>query len=312
MMPLALAVVLAVAGCGGGDDDGGGGGGGGPDAADPGADGGGGDFEAPAQGQFTAMEARFGAGDQFSAVGGTFLAPRPQYHELFAESGECRMWVYHVGACDDGCAGTGICDSEGTCIPYPAFVSAGDVTIDAPGGTTTLDDTEYGYVPSGGVPDGELFAPGDEVALSAPGGDDTDAFALSATGVAPIEIDLEAGGDSGEDSLVLEPGGDLTDTWDGQEGGARVRLELLTDNAGHGMPVREMIECESPDDGSITVPQAMIDALPAMAYRNICAGTDCPPSSVTRFTEDRKTVGDHDVALRAGFQQYFVLVINGG
>ncbi|HUS67591.1 MAG TPA: hypothetical protein VMZ28_23810 [Kofleriaceae bacterium] len=306
-MRVLVIVLVSVLGCGGGDDDGGGGGG--PDGGgEPEIDGGGGGaWGAPADGQFTATEARFAQGDQFGAVTGTFVDERPQYHELAEESGECRLWLYHVAACDEGCAGTGICDAEGTCIPYPQHVQAGDVTIAG----VTLEDSEYGYVPGGAV-DSELFAPGDAVSLSAAGGDGSAAFALDAEGVAPIALDLVNAGGEDEDALVLEAGADLEVTWEASDGAARVRLELLTDNSGHGYPVLEMIECESADDGSITVPQSMIDAMPAKAYQNICAGSDCPPSSLMRFTEDRKTVGDHDVALRVGFQQYFILVVNDG
>lgn len=298
-------LVSVLAACGGGDDDPGGRPDGGGDPVDGG---GGGAPDEPAHGRFDAIEARFGDGDQFAAVSGSFLDARPRYHALHLESGECRMWTYHVEACDDGCVGTGICDAEGTCIPYPEHVSAGDVTV----GSQTLTDTEYGYIDEGGLPGADLVDPGETLAASAAGGADVGAFALEAEGVEPIAMELEIGGEEGEDSLILEPGGDRTITWEPASGDARVRLELLTDNSGHGMPVHEVIECESADDGSITVPQAMIDALPAKAYQNICAGSDCPPSSLTRFTEDRKTVGDHDVALRVGFQHYFILVVNGG
>lgn len=305
MRVLVLVMVLVSGlGCGGGDDDGAGG----PDGGgEPEADAGGGDFDEPAAGQFEAFEGRFGTGTPFTGITGSFVDARVQSHDLAMEAGECRLWVHHVEGCSGECVGVGVCDADGECVPFPSPVRAGDVEIAAPGGTVTIDDTEYGYFADQQI-DGDLADPGEAVTASAPGGEDAGAFELEAAGVEPIGLDLEDAGGGDEDALRLVDGGDLVVTWEPGDGD-RVRLDLMTDNAGHGLPVREWIECESADDGTITVAQALVEAMPDKAYSNVCAGTDCPPSALMRFTEDRKTVGDQDVALRVGFQQYFILVI---
>ena len=311
---LVIVMVLMLVGCGGGDDDGGGGGG--ADAGDPGGGDGdagpGGVFDEPAEGQFDAFERRYASHDPSTGVTGSFLDGRPVSHELLLEEGECRMWVHHVGDCGEECVHDGmggICGPDGTCQPFPTLLSAGDLEVSAPGGTVTLVDSEYGYSPTNFI-DGDLAAPGQAVTLTAPGGADVDAFELEARGVLPIALgELEDAGGGEANALVLVDGDDVVVTWEPAGAGDRVRLDLMTDNTGHGLPVLEWIECDSADDGSITLPQAMIEALPDKVYSDVCAGTDCPLSELSRYTEDRKSMGDRDVALRVGSQQLFVLVV---
>ncbi len=308
MPRLALLAIALLMACGG-DDDGGGGGGGDADAA-PEADGGGGGDDGPrdrVEGDIAVYEGAFGeGGTEWSYVQASIIDPRPQYMALEMEAGDCRMWSYQPGDCGQ-C--TGLCDAEGECVPFPISLSAGTLTVGGvEGGDIEIEPTEYGYFLQSSPP-ADLFGADSDVTLAAAGGDDVAAFSLSAGGVDPVSIDLVEGGEEGRaDTLRLEDGGDLTLTWDPARPGTRVRLEINSNNRGHGLPVDSMIECESDDDGSLTVPRAMIEAFPDKPYQNICAGTDCPPSTVTRYRYDRAAVGDLEVELRVEFREQFIVV----
>jgi hypothetical protein len=306
---LALAVVILVAACGGDDDGGGGGGGGDADAA-PEADGGGGGDDGPrdrVEGDIAVYEGEFGeGGTEWSYVQASIIDPRPAYMTLEMETGGCRMWSYEPGDCGP-C--TGLCDAEGECVPFPTSLSAGTLTVGGvEGGDIEMEPTEYGYFLDS-APPADLFAADSDVTVTASGDADVAAFSLSASGVDPISIDLVEGGEEGrEDALRLEDGGDLTLSWEPARPGTRVRLEINSNNRGHGLPVDSMIECEGDDDGSLTVPRVMIEAFPEKPYQNICAGTDCPPSTLTRYRYDRTAVSDLEVELRVEFREQFIVV----
>ena len=306
MVRLALAVLLFL-GCGG-DDDGGGGSDGGDTDGAPEADGGGGG-DGPrdrAEGDVAVYEGIFGeGGTAWSYVQASILDPRPQYMALEMEAGDCRMWSYQPGDCGP-C--TGLCDGDGECVPFPTSLSAGLLTVSGvEGGDIEMEPTEYGYFLDA-APPADLFAPDAEVTLTAAGGPDVDGFSLATGGVDPIAIDLVAAGEGGQDSLRLEDGADLELGWEPARPGTRVRLEINSNNSGHGLPVNSMIECESDDDGSLTVPRAMIEAFPEKPYQNICAGTDCPPSTLTRYRWDRAAVSGLEVELRVEFRAQFIVV----
>ncbi|HEU5057484.1 MAG TPA: hypothetical protein VFU21_13200 [Kofleriaceae bacterium] len=307
---LALAILFSLAAACGGDDDGGGGDrdGGSADGS-PEVDGGGGGGDGPrdrVEGHIAVYEAVFGDGGyESSYVEASILDPRPRYARLEMEADGCRMWSYQPGECG---VCQGLCDAEGECVPYPTPLSAGVLTVSGvQGGDLTIEPSEYGYFLET-APPADLFTPDADIALDAAGGPDVDAFELAAGGVDPVAIELEDGGGGETDTLRLEDGGDLTVSWEPARPGTRVRLEINSDNAGHGLPVDSMIECESDDDGSLTVPRAMVEAFPEKPYQNICAGTDCPPSSLTRYRWDRTAVGDLEVELRVEFRRLFLVV----
>ena len=308
----ALALLLLLVACGGDDDGAGDGGDGGDADGAPEADGGGGGGDGPrdrVEGDLSVYEGRFGEGEtanDWSYLLASFVDPRPRYMTLEMESGACRMWSYQPGGCGE-C--TGLCDAEGECVPFPTQLSAGVVTFAGMnGGEVEMEPTEYGYFLDTAIPP-DLFGADSEVTVSAAGGADVDAFSLTAGGVDPIGIDLVAQGEGeNQDTLRLEDGANLTLSWEPARPGTRVRLEINSNNQGHGLPVDSMIECEADDDGSLTVPRAMIEAFPDKGYQNICAGTDCPPSSLTRYRWDRAAVGDLEVELRVEFRAQFIVV----
>lgn len=311
---LAIALGLMLSGCGNqnGNGDGGEGSGddGGGDDADDGDDGdrvdGGVGPGEPAEGQFRIIEGTWGEGGfQHSRVSGSIVDPRPRYHRLEQESGACRLWRYEVAGCSD-CEG--LCNADGKCVPLPEQLSAGNVTIEGLGEPLVMRFDDYGYYVNTTVPN-ELFDQEDRVRLQAAGGGDVAKFALSADGVEPITIDLEPGeGAKVPDMIRMENGADFVLRWSPIVRGTRVRLEIVTDNRGHGLPVDAMIECDADDTGELVVPRAMVEAFPDRQYYNACAGTDCPPSTLTRYLSDRTEVDGRAMELVVGAQQEFIVV----
>jgi hypothetical protein len=311
-------VLFAVSGCGAddsgggdrGDRDGGDGGDGGdgdgaPDAGGDQPDGSVGPGE-PAEGEFQISEVHFGQ-DAFrrGSAFGSIVDPRPRYHRLEGSVGACQLWTYEVGSCED-C--DGLCDAGGECVPFPVQLSAGQVTVDGLSEDFVMQFQAYGYYPPFVLPS-ELWDDGDMVALEAAGGADVPAFSLAAAGVDAIELELERGGGDGEvDTLRLEDGADLVLSWSPVAPGARVRLELMSNNRAHGLPVDVLIQCEAGDSGRMVVPRAFIEAFPDKPYQSACAGTDCPPSSLTRFRSDSTEVGGRDVILEVAAQREFIVV----
>lgn len=307
---LALFLVAVLSGCG---DGGSGSDAGSDDAGDSGDSGdGGGDGPdgsigpgEPADGQFTVVETHFGE-DVFQTGNafGSILDPRPRYHLLEDSAGACQMWELTSASCDP-CLG--ICDVDGNCV-VPDELSAGDVTVEAVGWSTVMRHQDYGYYPTEVLPT-ELYAEGDEVALTAAGGGDVAAFSLSARGAEPIAMELERGQPEGDlDMLRIEDGADFELTWSPVVSGTRVRLAILSNNRGHGLPVDVFIECEADDTGRMVVPRALVEAFPDKPYQNACAGSDCPPSSLMRFRADRVEIGGRDIELRVGSQRQFIMV----
>jgi hypothetical protein len=305
---VALQLVIAIAACGddgdgmaddGGDanDDG--------DGADGGDGGDGGDGPGePAEGQFEIRESEFGEGEQaWSLMRGSIVDPRPVYHRLEQEAGACQLWTYEVGDCSD-C--DGLCDADGECIPVPIQLSAGTLSVTGLAEELTVPFTEYGYLKTTSLP-GDVFGDGDRVVLEAAGGADVPAFSLEADSPPRVSIDLERGEES-DDSLRLVDGEDLVVSWSPAVPGTRVRLDILSNNRGHGLPVDAMIQCEADDSGELVVARELVEAFPDKPYARICAGSDCPPSTLTRFRADRASIDGRDLELVVAAVQEFIAV----
>jgi len=299
--------MVAVCACGDSDDGGGGGDDGGGDGADDGGPDGGVGVEEPAEGQFVVLEGVYGEGMySYGDAHGTIVDPRPVYHRLEMEAGACRMWSFEIGDCGS-C--DGVCNADDECIPTPVQLSAGEVTLAGLARDLTLPFEVYGYYPAAALPE-DLFDDGDSIILEASGGD-VPAFSLTAAAPPPIAIDLLPGSEA-DDTVLLEDGADMVVTWSPAVAGTRVRLDILSDNRGHGLPVDTMIQCEADDDGEMVVPRAMIEAFPDKPYANVCAGSDCPPSTLTRFRADRAPIGEREVELLVGSRVQFIVVHEPG
>jgi hypothetical protein len=131
------------------------------------------------------------------------------------------------------------------------------------------------------------------------------AFSLEADSPPRVSIDLERGEES-DDMLRLQNGEDLVVSWSPAVPGTRMRLDILSNNRGHGLPVDAMIVCEADDSGELVVPRELVEAFPEKPYARICVGSDCPPSTLMRFRADRTSIDGRDLELVVAAVQEFV------
>jgi hypothetical protein len=205
--------------------------------------------------------------------------------EILLEEGECALvdsWA--AGYCPDGCADDEYCAPTDACEPWWTQLDPGALTVEGP--TLSLQyQTVSGLLSPEGSTD-DLFQPGDEVALSATGAQ-TPAFSTSALAPAPLVSTMDC---------AVEPssGQDYELSWEPVSAPGTVTLEIIAVyHAGNGA----MVRCDSPEDGSIVVPAAIIDAyLPSRTPAEVI--------QITRWTEGRADLGDDRAfALRLGSQQ---------
>ena len=206
--------------------------------------------------------------------------------EVLVEEGECALvdsWA--AGYCPDGCADDEYCAPTDQCEPWWNQLDPGRLTLSAP----SLE-LEYQLVsgllsPGGGVGD-DVVEPGEEVTITAEG---AEVPAFTATALAPADLDssLSCG-------LDLASGQDLELSWEPVSAPGTVTLEIIAVyHAGNG----PMIRCDSPEDGSIVIPAALLDAyLPHQTPAEVI--------QITRWTEALADLGqERAFALRIGSQQ---------
>ncbi|MBE7454744.1 MAG: hypothetical protein HS111_39520 [Kofleriaceae bacterium] len=287
--------VLALAACGGGD-------GGDPDApgaGDAGPDGGG---ARDRVGVIEVIEDRWvfpadsgGGESRTGQVRARFFQGRePRFHREVMRAGACALRTHEVVQCTPACT-DGLCVGDDVCEPWPTYVSAGRLTLTGLTTPIQIDPQDNLYYPDGVLPP-ELFADGATVTATLAGAT-LPAMTLTAGGVPAITPDITGG-----ELVVPYPAvGDAVVRWTPAGGDARVRLTLNANNRGHGMPFIAIIECDVVDaDGQIAVAPALLDAFPETDAWFICAGTDCPPSSLVRYRRAAVAVGEQEVELVVG------------
>jgi hypothetical protein len=220
------------------------------------------------------------------------------FHQVTQDDGTCRLLELVPAFCEAWC--DGVCVATNVCQPWPTWISAGDLSfagLKEAGVGLAFDGYQY-YAPQ--VIPAELFDPGDAVSVSAPGAE-APAFTLPAPGVATLQAAIT------NDEITLANGADHTFTWTpAGVGDARVRLTINANNAGHGAPYAAIIECDTADTGSVTIPRAMIEAFPETTRWEYCAGSDCPFSFATRYTRGTAaTAGGGELELVVGSERAF-------
>jgi len=220
-------------------------------------------------------------------------APVPTTQEVTAEEGDCKLLVGALTDpwnCTPECTwGETLC-VDGTCVPYPAPVSAGVLTLaglSEPVSLAPLADKRYPAVYE--LP-ADVFDAGTIVHVTSPGAD-LPALDLTARGVAPLEADVP----------TLVPGQPLVLTWTVPTQvvpGAHILLQLMT--GWHGSPNLTTIWCETADDGELTVPASLTAEFP------IPSCGECEISYLSRFTRDVVDFGQGPIELFVGSRINFV------
>jgi hypothetical protein len=153
--------------------------------------------------------------------------------------------------CSTSCALPSVCDGA-ACVAGPTAKTVGTVTVTgldaALSATPNSQKSYYAPVPAGSFPP---VAPGAAVVLAASGGDYA-GFSLLGGGFPLIE--------SPSKTLPLETGRPFTVTWTPPPAPAVSRMFVKLDIAFHG-GVDAQIQCDVPDNGGVTVPVSLVDAL---------------------------------------------------
>jgi len=205
--------------------------------------------------------------------------------ELVAEHGQCAIWKrVESGFCESPCEG--VCDAEGTCLPWPLDRNAGVITVTGLLGPLTFQPTDTGYRTDTAL-DESLFATGAAIGVDAPG-DEVPGFSLSAVGVAPFDDEI--------DLITIEDDVDTEVTWTPASSG---RVQLALRLGWHGGPFTDMILCEADDVGSLVISGELISQFPYFE-----GGLFQVPSSIGRFDRDVVTTPDGQVELFVGHMRY--------
>lgn len=285
--------LLLLVGCGGGDGtpDAGGS----PDAGGPAAD-----ASAPPSLSEPPSYVRIqtttsGSGDVYgTSISAQFRRDVLEAYTEVDRAGDCVLFESDLGFCQDPC--DGFCTSDGSCVPFPEQLSVGTLAVDGLSVPVAIDPATGNYY---SYSDATLSAtPGATVTASAPG-EDLAAFEVAATVPAPLRI-------PGLGDLELAAGSDLVIEWTPEDAGARVRLNLRSDTAGHGMYAPALILCDVADTGSLTVPQSLID--PFTDPANWGCG-DCIPSWIERYGHGSAGAGDDRVDLLVSSRVSLYLVV---
>jgi hypothetical protein len=235
-----------------------------------------------------------------STVGARFYDGRePSYHREAMRWGDCVLKRYPNVSCTPACT-TGLCVETNVCEPFPTYVSAGRLTITGLRTAVQIDPQQNLYYPQSQLPS-ELFADDATVTASLAGAT-LPALSITTQGVRPIAPSITGG------KLVVDypATADTVVTWTPSGGDERVKLVLNANNRGHGQPYLAIIECDVADSaGRIAIAAAIMNAFPETDAWTICAGTDCPPSRLTRYRRGAVLVGEREVDLLVQSQVTF-------
>lgn len=172
-----------------------------------------------------------------------------------AQDGDCKLVTPRAPFCATSCGGSAVCVADNVCQSYPTGQSVG--TVHASGVKTAAGATEFDMTPVVKTyqPTVDLAYPavtaGASVTLQAQGSSFVAPFSLSAPGIAPLEVTGTTPHPTTGQPLAL--------TWTaGSVAAARIKVKL--DISHHG-GTKGVIECDTADDGSLTIGQALVTQL---------------------------------------------------
>lgn len=203
------------------------------------------------------------------------------------QDGDCILQEPSAPFCDPGCGGD-ICVEGNTCVPHPVGHSVGEVTVSGvklESGQTQLvlreintayqapPNTTYTFPP---------FTEGELVEVHATGGD-YPGFDLVAHAVAPLSLTSDDFDIAEDEPFAL--------TWAAAKNPAQSRVHLELDISHHG-GTRGRIECDTDDDGELTISGEMMTALIGLGVAGF------PTVELTRISSGGANISQGCVELR--------------
>lgn len=193
-----------------------------------------------------------------SVVGRVQDGPTPAaiVWEQVATDGDCRLLTPRVPFCATPCGGSAVCVENDTCRPYPAAQVVGAVTVTgvrtSDGATSfVMNPIANTYQPTGVTLPFPAFAPGDMIRMDAAGSPWASAFSVSSRGIAPLALTTSP--------VRIQTGQALDLAWTAPATPSE-RIAVRLDISHHG-GTRGKIECDTADDGSLTIASTLLTRL---------------------------------------------------
>jgi hypothetical protein len=224
-----------------------------------------------------------------SIFDGPSVAITPEHwFERVAVNGPCELrqasFSGDFGNCDPVCVSPQFCTPALTCEDESQLAPAGALTFTGLSRSATMTPTVYGYS-SVDFLDGNVFAPGAAIEVSASGGV-TPAFSLSAQGVEDM-VPIGTG------PLVVHDNQDLVLQW--VPGTAGDLVEVIVTPSVH-IFTWMIIQCRAADTGQLTISRDLLQHLP---YDSACTHGECGSRSrIVRYSEDHTALPNGVVRLR--------------
>jgi len=182
--------------------------------------------------------------------------------DIFKEtmaSGQCKLFKLNNPLCQNSCPSGYLCVADDSCMREPSAYSVGNITLTGmkSGGeprtyVSEPGDRAFDYQINSPYPDYPPAKEGDTITFSAAGKGSVEPFTLKVPCIAPLVIL--------NDTIKLEDGKDITLNWEPPKVAGISTISIRFNLSYHGGTKGE-IQCETQDDGSITIPAAMIDKL---------------------------------------------------
>lgn len=237
--------------------------------------------------------------DAYTSIVGVIKDGPTPSDNLFKEvmtSGKVKLLERLHPFCED-CGGNFKCVGEDSCMEEPDAISIGTVTIKGMKYkgqekvyTIEPGDVALDYQLVGSYPDYPPADEGDTITVSASGTESSsNGFSVKLRGIAPLVVTNE--------SIVLEDGKDITLTWEPPSVSGVSTIHVRINISYHGGDYGE-IQADCEDNGSLTIPAALLDKLkswgtsgyPAVdiirnsvAYDDVTKISAVMQSKVTRF-----------------------------
>jgi hypothetical protein len=178
-------------------------------------------------------------------------SPSPMAWQLKEEAEDCKLYTPMALLCQPACSGGALCVSTNMCMPYPPTQTVGSLTVKGLGSSELMvNPIANSYqLPAGTKLPYPPCSAGSKIELAADGGEHA-AFTLAAECVAPVEA---------PDSVKIANGQPLALNWTAAKAGT-TRIGVLLDISQHGIS-KGKIECDTTDDGSLSIPAKLVDAL---------------------------------------------------
>jgi hypothetical protein len=170
---------------------------------------------------------------------------------LIAEGGDCRLLQKPSLFCAPACVPGETCGSDGTCVAYPENQSVGTVEVTGLKSALSMEAKWGNYYGNPGTMEHPGFEPGALVTLRA-AGEDLPTFTLGGVGVTPLSISNPQISIDDDDGLLLE--------WSAAPGSEAIQMHVELNINNHGS-TSAWISCDSPDSGTLEIPQALLAEL---------------------------------------------------